>query len=205
MQKSTKMNKKLKMGMIGGGFGSAIGDVHRKSASMDGIIELVCGAFSSTAEKSISLGKELLLKEDRCYGNYAEMLRKEKELPEDIRMDFVTIVTPNHMHFPPAKMALENGFHVISDKPITLTLDEAIALKKIIIKSGKLFALTHNYTGHPMVKQAKALIEDGKLGENKENSSAIFTRMACYRQSKKLDKNKPFGEWTLKSPGLEEH
>ncbi len=158
------MREKLRMGMIGGGFGSAIGDVHRKSASMDGIIELVCGAFSSTAEKSISLGKELLLKEDRCYGNYAEMLRKEKELPEDIRMDFVTIVTPNHMHFPPAKMALENGFHVISDKPITLTLDEAIALKKIIIKSGKLFALTHNYTGHPMVKQAKALIEDGKLG-----------------------------------------
>lgn len=152
------------MGMIGGGTGSFIGDVHRKAASIDGLIELVCGAFSSSAEKSIVSGKVLLLPENRCYGSYEEMILKEKELPEDVRMDFVAIVTPNHMHFPPAKMALENGFHVVCDKPMTLTLEEAFVLDKIVKKSGKLFALTHNYTGHPLVKQAKAMIAKGDLG-----------------------------------------
>lgn len=151
--------------MIGGGTGSFIGDVHRKSASIDGMIELVCGAFSSTAEKSISSGKELLLPSERCYANYEEMILKEKELPESIRMDFVAIVTPNHMHFPPAKMALENGFNVICDKPITLTLEEALQLKTVIEKSEKTFALTHNYTGNSMVKQAKAMVQNGDLGK----------------------------------------
>ncbi len=158
------MARKLRMGMIGGGTGSFIGDVHRRAASIDGMIDLVCGAFSSSAEKSIASGKDLFLSEDRCYGSYEEMILKEKELPEDIRMDFVAIVTPNHMHFPPAKMALENGFHVVCDKPMTLTLDEAIALEKIVDESGKLFALTHNYTGHPLVKQAKAMVANGDLG-----------------------------------------
>ncbi|ANW96047.1 oxidoreductase [Wenyingzhuangia fucanilytica] len=158
------MNRKLRMGMIGGGTGSFIGDVHRKAASIDGMIELVCGAFSSTAEKSIQSGKDLFLPKNRCYGSYEEMILKEKELPEDERMDFVSIVTPNHMHFPPAKMALENGFHVVCDKPMTLTLEEAIELEKIIEKSGKLFALTHNYPGSPMVKQAKALVDNGDIG-----------------------------------------
>lgn len=158
------MNRKLRMGMIGGGTGSFIGDVHRKAASIDGMIELVCGAFSSTSEKSIQSGKDLFLPENRCYGNYEEMILKEKELPENERMDFVTIVTPNHMHFPPAKMALENGFNVVCDKPMTLTLEEAIELEKIIEKSGKLFALTHNYPGSPMVKQAKALVDNGDIG-----------------------------------------
>ncbi|WP_231961665.1 Gfo/Idh/MocA family protein [Urechidicola croceus] len=159
------MARKLRMGMIGGGTGSFIGDVHRKAAAIDGMIELVCGAFSSTADKSIASGKALFLDESRCYGTFEEMILKEKELPEDIRMDFVSIVTPNHMHFPPAKMALENGFNVVCDKPITLTLDEAVELKEIIKKSNKIFALTHNYTGHPMVKQAKAMIENGELGK----------------------------------------
>tara|TARA_B100000809_G_scaffold49995_2_gene44982 strand:+ start:5592 stop:6737 length:1146 start_codon:yes stop_codon:yes gene_type:complete len=157
--------KKLRMGMIGGGTGSFIGDVHRKAAAIDGMIELVCGAFSSTAEKSISSGKNLFLAEDRCYANYEEMILKEKELPEDIRMDFVAIVTPNHMHFPPAKMALENGFNVICDKPVTLTLEEALELKKIITASEKAFALTHNYTGNSMVKQARAMVANGDLGK----------------------------------------
>lgn len=156
--------RKLRMGMIGGGKDSFIGDVHRKAASIDGMIELVCGAFSSSAEKSKQSGKELYLPEERCYGTYEEMILKEKELPENKRMDFVAIVTPNHMHFAPAKMALENGFNVICDKPMTLTLDEAVELKSIVEKTGLVFALTHNYTGHPMVKQAKALVEDGKLG-----------------------------------------
>ncbi|TXG39818.1 Gfo/Idh/MocA family oxidoreductase [Seonamhaeicola maritimus] len=152
------------MGMIGGGTGSFIGDVHRKAASIDGMIDLVCGAFSSSAEKSITSGKALYLNEDRCYGSFEEMIQKEKELPEDVRMDFVAIVTPNHMHFPPAKMALENGFNVVCDKPMTLTLDEAVELEKIVEKSGKLFALTHNYTGNSLVKQAKAMVDNGDLG-----------------------------------------
>jgi len=157
-------NRKLRMGMIGGGIGSFIGDVHRKAAAIDGMIELVCGAFSSSEEKSIASGKKLLLPEDRCYGSYEDMILKEKELPEHIRMDFVAIVTPNHMHFPPAKLALENGFHVVCDKPMTLTLEEALELELIINKSNRLFALTHNYTGHPMVKQARAMVLKGDLG-----------------------------------------
>lgn len=159
------MSRKLRMGMVGGGTGSFIGDVHRRAASIDGMINLVCGAFSSSAEKSIASGKALHLDENRCYGSFEEMIMKEKELPEDVRMDFVSIVTPNHMHFPPAKMALENGFHVVCDKPMTLTLEEAIALEKIVEKSGKLFALTHNYTGNSLVKQAKAMVDNGDLGK----------------------------------------
>nr|WP_227805513.1 Gfo/Idh/MocA family oxidoreductase [Algibacter lectus] len=158
--------RKLRMGMIGGGTGSFIGDVHRRAAAIDGMIELVCGAFSSNEEKSKTSGKALYLPEDRCYGSFEEMILKEKELPEGVRMDFVSIVTPNHMHFPPAKLAIENGFNVVCDKPMTLTLDEAIALETIIEKSGKLFALTHNYTGgHPMVKQARAMVAKGDLGK----------------------------------------
>lgn len=159
------MTRKLRMGMIGGGAGSFIGDVHRKAASIDGMIALVCGAFSSTAEKSISSGKDLLLPADRCYSDFEEMIQKEKALPENIRMDFVAIVTPNHMHFPPAKLALENGFNVICDKPITLTLEEATELKTVIANSGKTFALTHNYTGNSLVKQARAMVENGDIGK----------------------------------------
>ena len=157
--------KKLKMGMVGGGLGSFIGDVHRKAASIDNMIELVCGAFSSSAEKSIASAKDLGISSSRAYGSYQEMIEKEQELPEDERMDFVSIVTPNHMHFPPAKMALENGFHVICDKPVTLTLEEAVELEKVASASGKVFALTHNYTGYPMVKQAKEMIARGDLGD----------------------------------------
>jgi len=152
------------MGMIGGGTGSFIGDVHRKAASIDGMIDLVCGAFSSTKDKSISSGKELGIPNERAYESFEEMIIEEAKLPEEERMDFVAIVTPNHMHFPPAKMALEYGFHVICDKPLCLTLEEAFELEKIVQSSGKIFALTHNYTGYPMVKQAKAMIAKGDLG-----------------------------------------
>ncbi|SEL47125.1 Predicted dehydrogenase [Aquimarina amphilecti] len=155
---------KLKMGMVGGGTGSFIGDVHRKAASIDGMIELVCGAFSSSKEKSLISGKELGISNKRVYGNFEEMIIGETKLSEEERMDFVSIVTPNHMHFPPTKMALEHGFHVICDKPLSLTLDEAIELEKIVAASGKVFALTHNYTGYPMVKQAKTMITKGDLG-----------------------------------------
>src|SRR5690606_4284623 len=115
--KQSKM-RRLRMGMIGGGIGSFMGGVHRKASAMDGMIELVCGAFSSTAEKSRETGRSLYLPEERCYGSFQEMISNEKELPEGERMDFVAIVTPNHLHFEPAKMALENGFHVVCDKPM---------------------------------------------------------------------------------------
>jgi len=155
---------RLKMGMVGGGIGSFIGDVHRKAATMDGMIELVCGAFSGSAEKSIASAEALGIPKQRSYQNFEQMILEEAKLPEKERMDFVSIVTPNHMHFPPAKMALEHGFHVICDKPMTLTLKEAIELEKIVNTTKKVFALTHNYTGYPMVKQAKAMIAKGDLG-----------------------------------------
>jgi predicted dehydrogenase len=153
------------MGMVGGGRGAFIGAVHRMAAALDGQIELVCGAFSSTPEKSIASGKDLYLPDDRCYGTFEEMILKEKELPEGERMDFVSIVTPNHMHFPPAKMALENGFHVICDKPLALNLEEAVELREIVNRTGLTFALTHNYTGYPMVKQARDMVKNGDIGE----------------------------------------
>jgi predicted dehydrogenase len=159
------MSRKLRMGMIGGSSDAFIGAVHRKAAALDGQIELVCGAFSSNPDKSKATGKALYMDPKRVYGSFAEMIEKEKALPEGERMDFVSIVTPNHMHFPPAKMALENGFHVIMDKPITLNLAEAKALRKVVEKTGLILALTHTYTGYPMVKEAKQLIASGKLGK----------------------------------------
>ena len=135
------MSRKLRMGMIGGGPDSFIGAVHRKAAALDGEIELVCGAFSSDPKKSKEAGKALYLSPDRIYGSFEEMILKEKELPEGERMDFVSIVTPNHVHFEPAKMALENGFHVIIDKPLAFSLAEAKALKKVVEKSGLILAL----------------------------------------------------------------
>lgn len=157
--------KKLRMGMIGGGPGAFIGAVHRIAANMDGQIELVCGAFSSDAAKSKQAGEELFLAPERVYGSYNEMIEKEKQLPEDVRMQIVSIVTPNHVHFEPSKIALENGFHVILDKPMTFTLDEAKALQQVVEKTGKVFCLTHTYTGYPMVKQAKQMVKSGMLGK----------------------------------------
>lgn len=157
-------SRKLRMGMIGGGPGAFIGAVHRIAANMDGMIELVCGAFSSDPEKSKQAGKELFLPADRVYGSYKEMIRSESELPENERMDFVSIVTPNNVHFDPSRLALENGFHVVLDKPMTFDLDEAKQLKRLVEKSGKYFCLTHTYTGYPMVKQARQMVKDGLLG-----------------------------------------
>jgi predicted dehydrogenase len=157
--------KKLRMGMIGGGPGAFIGAVHRIAANMDGQIELVCGAFSSDAAKSKQAGEELFLAPERVYGSYKEMIEKEKQLPEDVRMQIVSIVTPNHVHFEPSKMAMENGFHVILDKPMTFTLDEAKALQQVVEKTGKVFCLTHTYTGYPMIKQAKQMVKSGVLGK----------------------------------------
>jgi predicted dehydrogenase len=159
------MSRKIRMGMIGGSLEGFIGAVHRRGAALDGEVELVCGAFSSNPEKSKATGEALYLDENRVYGSYEEMILKEKELPEGERMDFVSIVVPNHVHFPAAKFALENGFHVVMDKPVTLTTQEAKDLKVILEKSGLLFALTHNYTAYPMVKEAKQLVKNGTIGE----------------------------------------
>lgn len=153
------------MGMIGGGRDAFIGGVHRIAAAIDQQVELVCGAFSSTPEKSIASGKDFLLSEERCYGTFEDMLAKEAALPVGERMDFVAIVTPNHMHFPAAKAALEAGFHVLSDKPATLDLEQAKELKKIIESTGQLYCLTHNYPGYPMVKQAREMVLGGEFGK----------------------------------------
>lgn len=153
------------MGMVGGGRGAFIGAVHRIAAAIDGQIELVCGAFSSDPQRSRDSGADLFLPAARCYGTWEEMISKEASLPDGERMDFISIVTPNHVHFPPAKAALEAGFHVVSDKPATFDLAEAKALGEIVKKTGLKYALTHNYTGYPMVKQARQMVRDGELGE----------------------------------------
>jgi predicted dehydrogenase len=159
------MSRKIRMGMVGGTLDAFIGGVHRRAAIMDGEIELVCGAFSSSPEKSKETGKALYLPEDRVYANFEEMILKEKQLPEGERMDFVSIVTPNHMHAAPTKLALENGFHVVCDKPITLTIEEAEEIVALVEKTGLVFCLTHNYTGYPMVKEAKEMIASGAIGK----------------------------------------
>ena len=153
------------MGMVGGGRGAFIGGVHRRAAALDGEIELVAGAFSSDPRKSALSGKDFYLKPSRVYGSYQEMAEKEKALPENERIDFVTIVVQNFLHFEVAKTFLEAGFNVICDKPVTLDLEQARELRKIIKKSKKVFALTHNYTGYPMVKLARQMIRKGDLGK----------------------------------------
>ncbi len=154
--------RKLRMGMVGGGPGAFIGAVHRAAAALDGQIELVCGAFSSDAQKSSEAGRSLFLPEERCYASYEQMM--EREATREDRMDFVAIVTPNHLHFPVAKAALEAGFHVVSDKPATFDLAEARELERLVEESGLLYALTHNYTGYAMVREARELVRSGVLG-----------------------------------------
>ena len=160
--------RKIRMGMVGGGKGAFIGAIHRIAAQLDNEIELVCGAFSSDADNAVASGKALYLDEERCYRSYHDMFAIEAKLGDDKRMDMVAIVTPNHLHFPVAKMALEHGFHVMSDKPATIDLAQTLALKTIIEKTGLLYGLTHTYTGYPMVKEAKARIKEGQLGKIKK-------------------------------------
>lgn len=155
---------KLRLAMIGGGQGAFIGAIHRIAARIDGHYELVAGAFSSNPEKAKASGEELGLSPDRVYGSYKELIEKESQLPEDVRVQVISIVTPNHVHFEPTKLALESGFHVVLDKPMTFSLDEAKELKKVVESTGKLFCLTHTYTGYPMVKEARQIIKSGKIG-----------------------------------------
>lgn len=156
---------KIRMGMIGGGPGAFIGAVHRKAAVMDGLIELVCGSFSSDPAKSRQQGDELGIRSERIYGSYEEMITAEALLPETERMELVSIVTPNHLHFAPAKLALEAGFHVVMDKPMTFDLSQAKELASIVESSGKYFCLTHTYAGYPLIKEARVRIKQNALGK----------------------------------------
>ena len=157
--------KKLKMGMIGGGGGSFIGAIHRNAALLDNCIELVCGSFSSDFHNSLETGKKLYLNEERIYKSYDEMISIESKLDLNERMNIVSIVTPNHLHFDPAIKALDNGFPVIIDKPLSFDSDQAKKLVEKVNETNLPFAVTHTYTGYPMVKEAKSLIENGKIGK----------------------------------------
>ena len=157
--------KKLKMGMIGGGIGSFIGAIHRNAANLDNCIELVSGSFSSDFNNSLETGKNLYIDPKRIYKSYDEMFFKESNLDSKDRIDFVSIVTPNHIHFDPALKALENGFPVIIDKPMTYDTEQAKLLVKKVNETSLPFAVTHTYTGYPMVKEAKSIISSGKIGK----------------------------------------
>lgn len=159
------MNRRLRYGMIGGGRGAFIGAVHRIAAGLDGEAELVAGAFSSDPGRSRASGADLGLAPERVYGSYAEMAERESGQPEGSRLDFVVIVTPNHEHFGPAALFLKAGFNVICDKPLCFDLAQARKLRAIVRKSKKVFVLTHNYTGYPMVKQARAMVREGAIGQ----------------------------------------
>ena len=159
------MNRKLRMGMVGGGKDAFIGAIHRHAIGIDGMIEIVCGALSINPDIAKDSGKAIFLPEDRIYLTYEEMIKKESELPAEQRMDFVTIVTPNFAHFAPAMMAMDHGFHVVIEKPIAFTLDEALQLKKKAAETGKILCLTHTYSGYPLVKQAKQMVKQGAFGK----------------------------------------
>jgi len=162
-ESSVEAGRRIRLGMVGGGHGAFIGAVHRFAARLDGEFELVAGALSSDPDRALASGRALGIAVDRTYGSFVEMAGREAKRPDGI--EAVAIVTPNHMHFAPAKLFLEAGVHVICDKPLTATLDEAEELARIARRSGKLFVLTHNYTGYPMVRQARAMIASGEVGE----------------------------------------
>lgn len=155
---------KLKMGMIGGGKNAFIGAVHRMAAGIDGHIELCCGALSSDPLVAKESGELLGLPKERVYTSYQEMIKRESELPPDDRMNFVSIVTPNFAHFEPAMMALEYGFHVVLEKPMTFTLEQALLLQKKVEETGLMLCVTYTYSAYPMVKQARQLVREGQLG-----------------------------------------
>lgn len=157
--------RKLRMGMVGGGRDAFIGAVHRRAALLEGNVELVAGCLASTPQKALASGKDLYLPDDRNYGSYQQMIEKESKLPEGQRIDFVSIVTPNHMHYPIAKAFVEAGFNVAVDKPMVHTVEQALDLVGAVRKHQVVFMVTHNYTGYPMVKQARYLAQNGMLGD----------------------------------------
>ena len=162
MKASDGTKRRLRLGMVGGGPGAFIGAVHRIAARMDDHFELVAAALTSNPERSRAAALELHIAPERAFGSFMEMATAEAKRLD--RIDVVSIVTPNHMHFGPAKAFLEAGIHVICDKPLTTTVGDAVALAGIVNKSGLIFGLTHNYTGYPLVRQAREMIEAGELG-----------------------------------------
>jgi predicted dehydrogenase len=159
------IKRKLKMGMVGGGPGAFIGDVHRKAARLDGNIDIVAGAFDIDPVKSKQTGTELGLNSNRVYDDYLKMINGELSINEKERIDFVSITTPNNWHFPMARDFLKAGFNVMCEKPMTISVEEALELKSIVEETGKVFGLMHTYTGYPMVKLGKDLIKKGELGK----------------------------------------
>ncbi|MFW5658298.1 MAG: Gfo/Idh/MocA family protein [Bacteroidota bacterium] len=157
--------EKIRFGMIGGAPDSFIGPVHRLSALLTGRAEMVCGSFSRDYKKSLETANQYFIKDNRVYRDYQEMFEKESTLTEEERMQFVIIATPNHLHHPMATSALEHGFHVVCDKPLTTTSSDAVSLQKKTLETGKLFALTHPYSAYPMIKQARHIISSGELGK----------------------------------------
>ena len=157
--------RKLRMGMVGGGRDAFIGAVHRRAAALDGQVEFVAGALSSTPEKALASARDLGLSERRSYPDWEAMLRGELALPASERIDFVSIVTPNHMHYPVARAFAAAGINVICDKPLVHTAEQASDLVRLTRDSGVVFAVTYNYTGYPLVKEARQLIADGRLGK----------------------------------------
>ena len=180
--------RKIRMGMVGGGRGAFIGEIHRLSASLDGEIKLVCGAFSRNADNCAATGKLLGLAPDRCYQDFKTMMSAEASLPADQRIEFVSIVTPNHLHFPVAKAALEAGFNVLMDKPATLNIEEAIELRCIVKRTGLLFGLTHSYLGYPLVNEARSIIANEGIGKvRKVFVEYIQGWLAIKNESKQAD------------------
>ena len=158
-------SRKLRYAMVGGGRDAFIGAVHRKAIALDGQIELVAGALSSSAEKAKASGRDLFLADDRNHGDWQSLLDDELKRPADERVDFVSIVTPNHVHFPVAQAFVEAGFHVVCDKPLVHTREQADALVAAVARQGTVFGVTYNYTGYPMVREAREIVRSGRLGE----------------------------------------
>src|SRR5712692_2145235 len=165
MVTNAPLNRKLRMGLVGGGQGAFIGRVHATAAVLDNRAVLVAGALSSDPAKAKASAPDYDIKPERAYGSFAEMIAGESKLPASERIDFVSIATPNHTHFEIAKAFAEAGFNVMCDKPMTLSLEQAEELAKVVARSGVVFAVTHNYTGYPLVRQARDLVRSGELGE----------------------------------------
>ena len=159
------LNRKLRMALVGGGQGAFIGRVHCTAAVLDNRAELVAGALSSNPERAKASAPDYAIPEARAYGSVDEMIATELKLPEDERIDFVSVATPNHTHFPIAKAAIDAGFNVMCDKPMTFDLGQAEELAAAVDSSDVVFALTHNYTGYPLVRMARQMILSGELGE----------------------------------------
>ena len=185
------LDRELRYGMVGGGPGAFIGEVHRKAAALDGRLDLVAGAFSSLPEKSRQQGRTLHLDRARVYDSYEEMAEAEAALPAEERIDIVSIVTPNHLHFEVARVFIERGFHIVCDKPLTTTLEDAETLCRLVEEAGIVFALTHTYAGYPMVKQARALVREGALGAVRK-VVVEYPQGWLYREADKANKQ---AEW----------